>query len=169
MRISATIETISSVVAGIITGLMLMLLACNPQAMQTQEPQWPPVVEFGSAQLSGELELETPAGQVTIDISTGMVSGEGSAAVKRADISAEVSFAVNGARQFVHLASKGSPAFDAWAQCLVVEARSEIIAGLGVELTARPPGMHESCGPAILDIQTPLGKWSTAEQPPPPQ
>jgi hypothetical protein len=165
MRISATIETISSIAAGIITSaILIMMLACSPQAMQTQEPQWPPVVSFEHASIAGELEVDTPAGPVLIELSTGMVSGEGSAAVKRADLSAEVEFSINGARQFVHLASKGLPVDDEWAQCLTATTRSEIVAGLGVDVTARPPGLHASCGPAMLDVRTPLGNWSLPQK-----
>lgn len=166
MRISSTIETASAVIGGLACMVIMMLLACSPQAMQAtgQEPKWPPVVEFDSASITGELEVDTPAGPVLIEVNTGLVSGEGSAAVKRADLSAEVSFSINGARQSVHLASKGSPVEDKWAQCLTANARSEIVAGLGVNVTARPPGLHDSCGPATLEVQTPLGNWSTADK-----
>jgi hypothetical protein len=155
-----TIESVASVFAGAVTSLFLFLaLGCNPQASQS-EPQWPPTVHFESATLTGQLEIDTPAGPVLIELSTGLVSGEGDAAVKRADISAEVAFSINGARQFVHLASKGVPVDDEWAQCLTATTRSEIVAGLGVNVTARPPGLHGSCGPASLEVQTPLGNWA---------
>lgn len=168
MRISATIETISSVIAGIATAAILMLLlGCNMQAQQ-QEPQWPPVVSFKQANLSGTVEVSTPAGPVVVDVKSGMVSGDGSAAVIRADISADVEFEVNGARQAFTLRSNGAPSGEDWAQCLNIDAESQIIKGLGVTIKAKPPGLHASCGPAVLEVQTPLGNWSTADANPSP-
>jgi len=132
--------------------------ACNPQATQ-QDPQWPPVVEFESASLSGSLAMSTPAGPVTVELGSGIVSGDGELELVSADLSGDVVFSINGARQVVRIASPGARGADGWAQCVDVRVSTEIIKGLSVEIVARPPGLKESCGPAMLDVQTPLGRW----------
>lgn len=122
---------------------------------QQPEQSWPPDSGFRSASVSGSLELETPAGPVTVDLATGVVAGSGEFRVVRVELDAKAAFDVNGLAQEVHIVSPGARVSDgAWAQCLEANSSVGVMRGVLLILRARPPGLHESCGGPIFEVTT---------------
>lgn len=124
---------------------------------QQPEQSWPPDASFRAANVSGSLELATPAGPVTVDLSTGIVGGDGGGGVEvvRVEVAASASFEVNGLAQELQIISPGSRAGDgAWAQCVAADGIIGVMRGVALLLRARPPGLHDSCGGAIFEVST---------------
>jgi hypothetical protein len=118
-------------------------------------PAWPPDVAFRDASVKGSVELATPAGPVTVDLSTGIVEGDGDFELVRVDLEANASFVVNGLAQAVRVASPGSEADDGkWAQCVEMSSLTEVYPGVAVVLRAKPPGLHDACGEPAFEVST---------------
>lgn len=136
---------------------LVALHGCTPaQHGASEQAQWPPQVSVESAQLRGTVELDTPAGPVSVALESGFASGEGAGQVRKVEVATEVVLLVNGAQQRTVLSTTGQPAGEEWAQCAAVEAAVSV-AGVAITLRAVPPWLHESCGPAQLELGTPFG------------
>jgi hypothetical protein len=137
-------------------------------AAQSQSPQWPPDVEFKSAAVSGSLELATPAGPLTVDLSTGLVFGGDAAAgvyASRVNLEVNAEFAIAGLGQVVAVSSPGRRLAEGWAQCVELRSSTEVTPGLVVDLVARPPGLPTGCGGSLLEVST-RGAWGNARDDP---
>ena len=148
MKASSTVEAVAAVATGLLVAVAILIVtACTPA-----QSEWPPAASFEQAAISGRAVVDTPSGQVTIDLATGIVGGGEAAGVRLVglEVLGSVAFGVNGTTHAVKIASLGEPDGDTWAQCVEAESLSDVGLPMLLRLRSRPPGLPEKCGPAAF-------------------